>query len=399
MKILFCAPQPFFRIRGTPINVRNMVTALGEAGHQVDLLCYPYGGNLDIKNVKIIRTARFPGIRDVKVGPSLAKVPLDTLMLLKAFSLCCRNHYDVIHAVEESAFFAVWLKKIFRTKFIYDMDSMISEQLRYTGFTSSRPILNLAERLESSAMRNSDFVLTVCDSLTETVKKNAPGTRVVQIEDAPIQSSFQENHEKSHKLREELNLGEALCVVYTGNLENYQGIDMLVRAAAQTLKVEPSARFIIVGGEEKQIEKLRRLTANLDISNTCIFTGKRPIEEMPAFMTLASVLVSPRIKGVNTALKLYTYMQSGKPIVATNLPTHTQVLDDTCAILVLPQIDDLATGLLRALREPLLISNLGKEARKRVASKYSLPSFKNKVRTAYQSLEEMEPVESEPAPG
>jgi len=107
---------------------------------------------------------------------------------------------------------------------------------------------------------------------------------------------------------------------------------------------------------------------------------------MPGFMTMASVLVSPRVKGTNTALKIYTYMQSGRPIVATRLPTHTQVLDDSCAILVLPQADDLAQGILRALKAPLEHSEIADEARRRVASKYSLPRFNNAVRTAYQSL-------------
>lgn len=386
MKILFCAPQPFFRIRGTPINVRNIVTALGEGGHEVDLLCYPFGEDVEIDNVNILRTPPVPGVKDVKVGPSLTKMPLDALMMAKAFWLCLRNKYDVIHAVEESAFFCVLLKKIFKTKFIYDMDSVISEQLRYTGFTAFRPFLALAEQAERMAMRNADFVITVCDSLTRTIEKRAPGAKVVQIEDAPLQQCFRENHERADKLRSELGLEDAYCVVYTGNLENYQGLDLLIRAAARVYKSNQQIRFVVVGGEKSQIDSLRELATNLDIANICIFTGKRPMEDMPAFMTMADVLVSPRVKGTNTALKIYTYMQSGCPIVATKLPTHTQVLDETCAFLVLPQADDLAEGILEALQDPVKHAKIANEARKRVSSRYSLPRFNNKVRTAYQSL-------------
>ena len=58
-----------------------------------------------------------------------------------------------------------------------------------------------------------------------------------------------------------------------------------------------------------------------------IFTGYQPAREMPAFVAASDILASPRIAGTNTPLKIYSYLRSGKPIVATDLLTHTQVLD------------------------------------------------------------------------
>jgi glycosyltransferase involved in cell wall biosynthesis len=386
MKILFLAPQPFFRVRGTPINVRNVVTALGEAGHEVDLLCYPWGEDVSIPGVRIFRVLRVPGVAEVGLGPSAGKLPLDFFMFWKAWGLCRKNRYDVIHAVEESAFFAVWLKKMFRCKLIYDMDSSISDQLRYSGSLLYRPIIPLAELLERTAMRNSEFVLTVCRSLSQEVEAASPGTRIVQIEDAPLQPSFDEDFKGARRLRQEMNLGDAPVAMYTGNFENYQGVELLLRAMSIVRRARTDVHGVLVGGEPEQIARMKEIARSLDLLTGCAFTGKRPMEEMPAFMSMASVLVSPRIRGTNTALKIYTYMQSGKPIVATKLATHTQVLDDECAILVQPQPDDLAAGILRAIKEPLLADALGREAKARVAARYSLASFKSKVRTAYQEL-------------
>ena len=42
----------------------------------------------------------------------------------------------------------------------------------------------------------------------------------------------------------------------------------------------------------------------------------------------ADVLVSPRLKGLNTPMKIYSYLDSGSAVLATRLRTHTQVLDD-----------------------------------------------------------------------
>ncbi len=388
MRILLLLPQSFFRVRGTPINVRNMLVALGEAGHQVDLLCHPWGGDLTIPGVRVLRVGRLPGMCEIKAGPSLARVLLNVLLFGRALGLCMRGRYDVIHAVEESAFFAVWLKRLFRCRLVYDMDSCISDQLRYTRVSAFRPLLWLVDRFERSAMRRADFVLTVCESLSEIVRSRSPGARVVQVEDAPLQAVYQDDNEGAQRRCAELGLGRAPVVVYTGGFESHQGVDVLLRAISIARRQRKDLRCVLVGGAPGQVSRMREVARSLDLDGPCIFMGARPTEEMPAFMTLATVLVSPRTQGDHTASKIYTYMQSGRPIVATRLASHTQVLDETCAVLVLPQPDDLAGGILQVLKEPLFAAALAREARARVASRYSLASFKHRIRTAYQEMQD-----------
>ncbi len=367
--------------------MRNVLTALSEAGHQVDLLCFPWGEDVEIPGVTIHRVVRIPGLREIKVGPSIAKAVMDSLMFWQALWMCLRNRYDVIHAVEESAFFAVLFKRLFRCRLVYDMDSSISDQLGYTGFMPFRPVLALVARLERRAMRRADFVLTVCRALTDDVRRREPSARVVQIEDAPVEAEFQDDLEGARKLREELGLGDAPAVVYTGNFESYQGLDLLLRALATVHRQRPEVRGVLVGGEPEQVARAMKAARSLGFAEACVFTGKRPVEQMRAFMTLASVLVSPRTKGTNTALKVYSYMQSGRPIVATRLATHTQVLDDSCALLVASNPDDIAAGILRALNEPLFAAALGREACARVATRYSLEGFKEKIKEAYEAMQ------------
>ena len=117
---MLLAPQPFFEIRGTPINISQLARALGRAGHQVDILTYPLGKNIKIANTTIYRLPKIPGIIHIPVGPSYIKIPLDILLFLKALIRGLTEKYDVIHAVEESAFFGVILKKILRSKFTGD---------------------------------------------------------------------------------------------------------------------------------------------------------------------------------------------------------------------------------------------------------------------------------------
>lgn len=381
MRVLFISPQPFFRVRGTPINIRNVVTALAEAGYEIDLLCYPFGEDLPIQGVRVLRSPGVPGIRNVKVGPSAAKVPLDGLMALKSFWLLFRNRYDVVHAVEESAFFAGFFLRWFfrRPRFVVDMDSCISDQLAYSGKLTFKPALRGVEWMEKRTLQRADFALTVCRSLSDVVRKLAPEAEIVQIEDAPLDEQFLPDEQGAAALRAEF--GEGPFMVYTGNFESYQGVELLVRAGA--LVTRPCT-FLLAGGNPDQIEAMRALASELGVVERFCFAGKRPLADMPAFYTVATLLASPRTLGGNTALKVYSYMQSGKAIIATDLDTHTQVLDERCAYLALPSPEAYAAAIDSALGSPEEARARGLEAARRVEDTYSLPIFKRRVVEAYE---------------
>jgi len=99
---------------------------------------------------------------------------------------------------------------------------------------------------------------------------------------------------------------------------------------------------------------------------------------------LADVLISPRIIGSNTPLKIYTYLRSGKPIIATNLCTHTQVLNSTVAVLVHPEPAAMAKGILTVLHDPLLSKRIGQNALSLFKEKYSFDNFVDRTRHILQ---------------
>ena len=76
------APEPFFEPRGTPFSEYHRIKALVELGHQVDLVTYPIGRDVDLPNLRIFRCLRPPFVTKVRIGPSATKVVLDALMLL-----------------------------------------------------------------------------------------------------------------------------------------------------------------------------------------------------------------------------------------------------------------------------------------------------------------------------
>ena len=117
-----------------------------------------------------------------------------------------------------------------------------------------------------------------------------------------------------------------------------------------------------------------------------VFAGQRPSEEIPLFLDAADVLVSPRSTGTNTPLKIYQYLRSGRPIVATRLLTHTQVLDDEVAILTAATPDGFAGGILAAIGDPGHARDVGDRARLLAETKYSYEVYLARTRQACAHL-------------
>jgi len=387
LRVLLVAPQPFFAQRGTPINVRQMVQTLCEAGHEVHLATYPMGAPVSIPGLLIHRAMRIPGVRGVPIGFSWRKVALDVSLALRVWMLIAGRRFDVVHAVEESVFFAMPAASLRGIPVIYDMDSSLSEQLEYGGHVRNTTFLRLLRTMERAALRHARLAITVCASLTESVRAMAPGAAVAQIEDCPLDEALRAaDGVRVQQLRESCGLHSRRAIMYTGNFEGYQGIDLLVDAFARVARECADAVLVLVGGAPAQVDAVRARANALGVGDRVVLPGPRPPEEMPEWMALGDVLVSPRLHGANTPLKLYSYMWSAVPIVATNLPTHTQVLDATTAVLRAPTADALASGIIDVLADPARFAPLGAAARARVASDYSRDAFRRKLLAAYAQI-------------
>jgi glycosyltransferase involved in cell wall biosynthesis len=116
------------------------------------------------------------------------------------------------------------------------------------------------------------------------------------------------------------------------------------------------------------------------------FAGERPAAEIPAYLLAADVLVSPRSRGTNTPLKIYQYLRSGKPTVATRLLTHTQVLSDETAILTEATAQAFAGGILEALTDHVRAAAVGRRARELAETKYSYAAYLERTRQACAAL-------------
>jgi glycosyltransferase involved in cell wall biosynthesis len=380
VRILVIAPQPFYQERGTPIATRLLVEALRAAGHEVDVLTYHVGEDPRLEGVRVFRAPAVPFVRDVPIGFSVRKVLCDFALLWRLFTLTRRHRYDVLHAVEEAVFLSLLVRGL-GSRVVYDMDSSLPEQL-LGKYGALRALDGMLRRVERFAIERSDLVMAVCEDLAVRARGYATDTPVDVVEDVSLLGDDRAGDEVE-SLRRDLPDG-ALLALYVGNLEDYQGVDVMLEALAKL----PSApvKFVAIGGNASSVAAYRARAAELGLGDTAVFAGARPVRQLGAYLEQADILVSPRLKGHNTPMKLYSYLAAGKPVLATRIRSHTQVLSDDTAMLVEPDAAALAAGLDALLRSPALREQLGLAARRLAASRYSLTQFRASVANAYRRL-------------
>ena len=360
-RILVVAPQPFYQDRGTPIALRQVLRAASELGYDVDVLTFPVGHDIELPRLRLLRTGNPLGIRSVPIGFSMRKLALDASLVRALASRLRKERYSCIHALEEAAFPALLLARRHGVPLLYDMQSSLPEQLAQLPVFRLAPVHWVLRLMERWLLGEADLVVSSI-GLAEQVRRVAPATTVREW---CFPGSIRDpDPEEVRSLRGRLGLSpEQPLVLYSGTFADYQGLDRLVGAVPVVRAEFPRAVFVLVGAERGVEVAAEGQLAPLVESGALLIVDRQPREAMAAYHAAADVLVSPRSYGGNLPLKVFDYLAAGRPIVATDIPSHRAVLAPDRAVLVAPKTEAVAEGILGLLRDPGTADRLAVAAR------------------------------------
>jgi glycosyltransferase involved in cell wall biosynthesis len=362
MRILKIVPQAFYSTRGTPLSAYHRARELVARGHQVDILTYGIGAPPPGLEARVYRSKGPHFSRDLIAGPSRLKIWYDFLLFLNLLYRLTRQKYDLLYAHEEGAFLARIAGWLFRVPYVYDMHSSLPLQITDWKFSSSPRVINLFRWVEKVSVRGACAVVAISPAVERAAKAVSQDVRSVIIVNH-FELGEQGSPDQAALIRQRHNIPpENKVVLYAGSFVALQALDLLIDAVPKVVKAVANVTFLLVGGTVAEMEPLRAQAEKLGISSHVILEESRPQSDMPLYLSAADVVVSPRVQGINPPGKLFSYLASGRPVVATNTLVHNQLLDDQCAILTAPNSEGIADGLITALTDEKRVADVVHEA-------------------------------------
>ena len=314
-------------------------------GIQIMEMCQAFS-NLDIK-LELVVPQRFNKIKknpfsyyntssNFKIThlPCLDLIPLDFilgrlsylittssfLLVAKIYSLF--KKYDLIYS--RTLLTSLFFKKIVLE--IHSLPKKIKPVHRYLWKRAYRLVVltNIMKKELVAAGILEDKILVAADG--------------VDIEKFSINNNKKE-------AREKLNLPlDKKIAMYTGSffLHSWKGVGNVLQAASKL----PGHLFILVGGTKKEVDALSK-----EVAANVLLIEKQPHSQIPLYLKAADILLLPNTKEKDVSekytspLKLFEYMASKRPIVASNLPSIKEVLNEKNSLLVEPTIQGLVSGI------------------------------------------------------
>lgn len=378
-RALFIASQPFFQWRGSPIRLGFDVKAIYENGYDIDFLTLPIGERKEVPGVNIYRAPNIFFAKKISIGPSVLKLAFDGVMFIQALFMIMRRRYHVIHGVEDCGFMAWFLAKLCRAKAVFEKHSDSKSYKKSL-------IIRVYEAVERFVMRHVDAVIGTGPGLVAQVEALNCGTPGYHISDIP--SSLEEPSEEgtSNARAELLKAPDEIIATYVGSFAVYQGIELLFNSIPYALKNYPKLRFVIIGGSDAEIEQWSNWLKEKGCLDQVSFIGKRAPDILPCYLAASDILLSPRIAGVNTPLKLLDYLKVSRGIVATDFEANRLILDESVAVLADMTPEAFGASVAKLANEPELRKEKAQKCRALVDKTYNFNVFKQGLATCYADI-------------
>lgn len=389
LAIAIVAACPFPANHGTPGHIREMSQAVASLGHRVHVVTYPMGQDIPVAGIKIHRAGLYPGKNKIKVGPTYDKPLLDIVLVIKLCRVIWKEGIDIIHAFNYEGALAGYFAKIItkRPMVYYAINNMIDELPTY-NFIRPRFLARIvANLLDYAVPRTGDYVTVLSEELYDfLVQKGIPGDKMSVI---PAGVNIQGFEGKDPTIiRDRYGIGSRPLVVYTGTLDNFQGVDYLIKAMKVVTSTVNEAVLLIAGNivRASDVERYKRLAVDTGVDKNVIFANDRPLEELPYFLASADVAVVPRPACPGFPIKLLNYMAAGKGIVV--FEGSAKGLKDRVNAIVAESgnFEELGRGIARLLTDKDMASDLGLNARKAIQGTFDWHTVATKIEKIYTSI-------------
>ncbi len=374
-RILMVAPTSFFSDYGCHVRIYEEIKFLQKNGFKVVVYAYRKGG--EAPGVEIRRIPPIPGDNRYELGASWIKVAFDLVLSFKVLAALLREKFDLVHAhLHEGALIGFMAARLLRVPLIFDFQGSLTDEMIQHGILRPEGLLfKLMWRVERLIDHLPDAIITSSFHGARLLveKFGCDPQKVFTIPDCVNVEAFRPrtpaDEDEVKALKASLGIPQDLpVVVYLGLLSSYQGVDLLLRAAAILLSNGTKAHFLIMGFPGEAI--YRAMAESMGIGQHVTFTGRIPYFQAPRYLRLGDVAVAPKLSASEGNGKLLVYMATGLPVVAFDRPVNREYLGELGIYAVPGDPNALAEALRHALENLPELKKVGESLRARAVESY-----------------------------
>jgi len=380
------APTPFFADRGCHVRILEEARAVLPLGVELRLVTYHIGR--DVPGLMVERIPAVPWYGKLEAGPSWHKPYLDLLLLFKALRVARKFRPQLIHAhIHEGAFIGALLKKLLRLPLLFDCQGSLTAEITDHGFVRPGGLLQKCfALLERWINLSCDFIVTSAGPTVELlVQGGVARERVCTLMDGVDTDVFAPlPRNEVQALRVRLGLPTDRPIVsYLGLLNSYQGVDLLLEAAALLKAQGAKLHFLVMGFPEGGY---REKAESLGIADMVSFTGRVPYDQASLYLGAGDLAVSPKISLTEANGKLFNYIACGLPVVVFDTPVNREILGDAALYAKFGDAADLAGAIGRLAGDRELREELGLRGRARAVNQHSWQARGEELAGIYRKL-------------
>ena len=386
-RVAIVAACAFPTLQGSQLLIRRLAQGLRGRGHEVVVVTYAEGFEQALAGLRVRRIPRIPGCRARGSGPRPGKLVLDIALFATVLRALRREAIDLVHAHNyEAALVALAAGKLAGVPVIYHSHNALAEELPtyFRGRLARRLARGLGALADREVPRRADQCIAICRELVGFLHAHGVDEGAIEMiapggspEEFPARSAAE-----VAAIRMRFAFGDYPLLLYTGNLDGYQNLELLLASIGRVREAVPEAVLVLAthAALHDLPQALRRPPPGVRLIRSESFAVVRDL------LQVADVALCPRREWSGFPMKLLNYMAAGKAVVvsagsakAVRHGLNGWIVPDT-------SIEAYAQAIVRLLADPPLRAALGAAARRTVEDEYGWEHMLDQVEATYERV-------------